>query len=63
MAEVLTDAYMSSQESDQEDERLVYVVKTVPWERREKEKWTGFTQRNQKVYLFTTDYLYHEFKC
>lgn len=33
MAEVLTDAfmYMSSEESDQEDGRLVYVVKTIPW--------------------------------
>ena len=38
MAEVLTNAYMSSQESDQEDGRLVYVVKTVPWESEELKK-------------------------
>ena len=35
MTEVLTDAHMSSEEFDEEDGRLVYVVKTVPWEREE----------------------------
>ena len=35
MAEVLTDAYMSSMESDREDGRLVYVVKIALWESEE----------------------------
>ena len=38
MSEVITDAFMSSQESDQEDGKLVYVVKTDPWEREELKK-------------------------
>ena len=35
MTEVLTDAHMSSEEFDEEDVRLFYVVKTVPWESEE----------------------------
>jgi len=35
MAELLTDANMSSEESDQEDWSLVYVVRTVPWKSEE----------------------------
>ena len=38
IAEVLTDAYMSSEESDQEDGRLIYALKTVPWESEELKK-------------------------
>lgn len=32
VAEVLTDEYMSSEESSIEDDSAVYVIKTIPWE-------------------------------
>ena len=32
MAEVLTEGYMSSEESGTEGDNLVYVVRTIPWE-------------------------------
>ena len=31
MAELLTEGYMSSEESDMEGDTLVYVVRTIPW--------------------------------
>ena len=38
MSELLTDAKMSSEESDQEDWCHVYVVRTVPWKSEELQK-------------------------
>ena len=38
VAEVLNDLFMSSKESDHEDERLVYEVKTVPCKSEELKK-------------------------
>ena len=35
MTEMLTDVHMSSEEFDEEEGSLVYVVKTVPWESEE----------------------------
>ena len=51
MAEVLTEAYMSSEESEQEDGKLVYVVKTIPWEsedlKKRKRKLDRIHKKNQ----------------
>ena len=37
--------HMSSEESDQEDGRLLYVVKTIPWKGEELKKRKGNVDR------------------
>ena len=32
VAEVLTEDYMSTEESSNEDDQLTYIIKTIPWE-------------------------------
>ena len=34
MVELLTDEYMSSEESGRENDSVIYVVKEIPWESR-----------------------------
>ena len=38
VVEVLTEEYMSTEESSNEDDQLSYVVKTIPWESKMLEK-------------------------
>ena len=39
VAEVLTEQFMSSEESEnEEDDQVIYVVKTIPWESEKLEK-------------------------
>lgn len=57
VAEVLTEDYMSTEESSNEDDQLSYVIKTIPWEsekcRKRKKNLEQKTRKNS-VQAFKT---------